>query len=79
MTKIQNLKRFGHWILEFGNYLLFGYCNLVLFDPVLGIFSIRVTPSYVLTLILPLYLMTPRGVLAREVPMSFVNRESSCT
>jgi hypothetical protein len=30
MTKIQNLKRFEHWILEFGICLLFGYCNLVL-------------------------------------------------
>ena len=38
MTKIQNryilLKiehfnsGFGHWVLEFGAYLLFGYCNL---------------------------------------------------
>jgi hypothetical protein len=30
ITKIQNLKRFEHWIFEFGIYLLFGYCNLVL-------------------------------------------------
>ena len=30
MTKIRNLKRFGHWILEFGIYLLFEYCYLVL-------------------------------------------------
>ena len=38
MTKIQNLYillrldyfniGFGHWVLEFGAYLLFGYCNL---------------------------------------------------
>jgi hypothetical protein len=37
MTKIQNIKRFEHWILEFGIYLLFGYCNLVLLNLVLGI------------------------------------------
>ena len=30
MTEIQNLKCFGHWDLEFGIYLLFEYCNLVL-------------------------------------------------
>jgi hypothetical protein len=30
MTEIQNLKRFEHCNLEFGIYLLFGYCNLVL-------------------------------------------------
>ena len=29
MTEIQNLKRFGHWILEFRIYLLFGYWNFV--------------------------------------------------
>ena len=79
MTKIQNLKHFGHCILGVGIYLLFDHWNLVLYDLVLGIFSIRLTASYVLILILPLYLITPRGVLAREVPMSFVNRESSCT
>jgi hypothetical protein len=28
MTKIQNSKRFGHWILEFEIYLEFGACNL---------------------------------------------------
>ena len=36
MTKIQNFKRFGHWLLEFGIYLLFGYCNLVLWNLGLG-------------------------------------------
>jgi len=44
MTKIQNLKHFEHfehWKLEFGIYLLFGYCNLVLYNFSLGIFSIR--------------------------------------
>jgi hypothetical protein len=30
MTKIQNLKRFEYWVLEFGICLLFGYCYLVL-------------------------------------------------
>ena len=30
MTKIQNLKRFEHWILVFGIYLIFGHCDLVL-------------------------------------------------
>ena len=30
MTEIQNLKRLGHCLLEFGIYLLFGACNLVL-------------------------------------------------
>ena len=37
MTKIQNLKRFEHWILKFGIYLLFGYCDLVLLDQRLDI------------------------------------------
>jgi hypothetical protein len=64
MTKIQNLKRFEHWILGFGIYLLFGYCNLVLYDLVLGIFSIRETQRYVLILTLPLYSITPRGVMS---------------
>ena len=30
MTKIQNLKRLGHWCLRFGYCLLFGACYLVL-------------------------------------------------
>jgi hypothetical protein len=41
MTKIQNLKRFEHWLLEFGIYLLFGYCNLVLFNLMIAIFLIK--------------------------------------
>jgi hypothetical protein len=36
MTKIQNLKRLGHWCLRFGNCLLFGACNLVLYKLMLA-------------------------------------------
>ena len=31
MTKIQISKKFEYWNLGFGIYLLFGYCNLVLY------------------------------------------------
>ena len=37
MTEIRNPKRLGHWILEFGAYLLFVYCNLVLHSTTLAL------------------------------------------